>query len=219
MYSFVQWETVFIQFFICSTLHLSSSSSPSLMIPYFYNRISTSEKGIQFKYLRMRLIWGVEKEARSIPQRTARWASRFFSFRLFFASESDSSLLLSRKSDGTAAFGRLRAGERKWRYRREDGTAEDGRRRVAVSAAARSEFERRRSWRVEREQEWRCHRGQCIRGRITWAIRSWKLTVHFSICTVLFFSLLTSSCGRQGLASPHPGGLFLVQGCMAQTQL
>lgn len=31
------------QFFICSTLHLSSSS-PSLMIPYFSNRICTSEK-------------------------------------------------------------------------------------------------------------------------------------------------------------------------------
>ena len=89
----------------------------------------------------MRLIWSVEKLASSIPHSTARRASRFFSLRLFFESESEPSL--SRKSDAVVAVGSLRPRERKWRFRLEEGLAVKENRRVLVSVAS-TDGERRR---------------------------------------------------------------------------
>ena len=64
--------------------------------------------------LRMRLIWGGEKEAKSMPHCTARLASRFNWLRLFFASESESVAAVDGGS-GTLAIRRPR--ERVWRFR------------------------------------------------------------------------------------------------------
>lgn len=114
----------------------------------------------------MRLIWEGEKLARSIPQRTARRASRFFSLRLFFSSltsEDSSPLSLASESGGTFCNFSARERDRTWRYAVEK-DAKKG--RVVV---ARVGYERRLR-RCEKVEQRRRHRGHWRSGRSTWAI-------------------------------------------------
>lgn len=114
----------------------------------------------------MRLIWEGEKLARSIPQRTARRASRFFSLRLFFSSvtsEDSSPLSLASESGGTSRNFSARERERTWRYAVE----KDAKKGRLVVARAGYERRLRRCEKVEQRRRHRCH---WMSGRSTWAI-------------------------------------------------
>lgn len=131
----------------------------------FQDYIDLFEK-ICIEYLRIRLIWGVEKAASSIPQRTARRASRFLSLRLLLASESCSPAV-SWRCDGAGSFGNLRPYDRKWRLLWRDGGLVNER-RWEMALVEKSEGEEREWWSVGVEMQWYCNLGHCLRGRISW---------------------------------------------------
>lgn len=114
----------------------------------------------------MRLIWGGEKLASSMPQRTVRRASRFFSLRLFFASLlSEESSPLSSTSDSGGTSRNLLARDWRWTWRHDVEKKATKGKLVAARIEGRRENE---------ELRWR-HRGHWISGRSTWAIllRCW----------------------------------------------
>ena len=130
-----------------------------------------------FGYLMMRLIWWVEKEARSIPQRTARRASRFNWFRLFLASDSES--LVASWSDGIGSLCNLSPRDRWWKLRRAESTVVNERRGEKVCVTG-SEGEERIWCSVTQLQQWWCNVGHCFRSRN-------RLAIFLCFSVILFY--------------------------------
>lgn len=117
----------------------------------------------------MSLIWGGEKEAKSIPHLTARFASRFNWLRLFLGSSSES---LSSDSVVGSCSGTLALR----RFPREK--ANEKRREINLVFADSGGEVRRRWWWCSATATlaqvrwwWKCNHGHCLRGRSTcWLI-------------------------------------------------
>lgn len=115
----------------------------------------------------MRLIWGVEKAARSMPHWTARRASRLSWFRLFLTSESSSTLSSSWDLAGAGAFGNLSPFDPYWTSRWAEWTVAKDSRRESIRLATHGGDEERK-WRTEKPQQCFCNIGHCRRARTIW---------------------------------------------------
>lgn len=121
------------------------------------------------KYLRMRLIWEVEKVARSMPHWTARRASRLSWLRLFLTSKS-SSLMLSCSWDlaSAGALDNLSPFDSYWTSRRAEWTVAKDSRREYILLATHGGDENKK-WCTAQPQQCFCTiDGHCRRARTIW---------------------------------------------------
>lgn len=131
-------------------------------------------------YLITLLIWSLEKEASSIPHRTARRASRFRWFLLLEDSDSDSSLPPS--SSAMRVGGERASGGRRSRRRGGDLAVEkegERRRRVGVEEGGFSGSFLENKWRRLRRRWWHCG-DNCLIGRMSCAMEVLRRMVPMS---------------------------------------